>query len=383
MATSAKPLQIFKPGRHTAMSGATLAFSDSDLAASAAAYDPARFEAPIVVGHPKTDNPAYGWVRSLAFAGGALDAEPHQVDPAFAEMVSAGRFKKISAAFFSPEAPNNPVPGVFYLRHVGFLGAQAPAVKGLRTPEFSEAEEGIVEFSEWDDVTNASLWRSLRDWMLGKFGQDEADKVLPGYQVADLEQAARQEVAQDAAEAAPVAVPMFSSSDQPDQPTEEMSPVTPEQAAALEAENAQLKQKVADAEARDQASRHAAIHAGHLAYADALVSAGQLLPAELAVTVAALDLFATLATPVEFADGDVSKPLTESFKAFLGGLPKRVEFGEVASAASAGDVAGTVQFAAAQGHAVDGEQLAQHYKAVAYQASHPGTDYVSAIKAVS
>ena len=124
----AKPLQIFKPGRHTAMSGASLAFSESDLAASAAAYDPAVFQAPIVVGHPKTDDPAYGWVSALAFADGALEASPEQVDPAFAEIVEAGRFKKISAAFYAPEAPNNPVPGVYYLRHVGFLGAAAPAV---------------------------------------------------------------------------------------------------------------------------------------------------------------------------------------------------------------------------------------------------------------
>ena len=133
-------LQIFRAGRHTAMSGAVLDFSDADLAATAAAYDPARSEAPIVVGHPKTDGPAYGWVRSLSFAEGGLEAEPHQVDPAFAELVDAGRFKKISASFFTPDAPNNPVPGVYYLRHVGFLGAQPPAVKGLRSPEFADVD---------------------------------------------------------------------------------------------------------------------------------------------------------------------------------------------------------------------------------------------------
>ena len=67
-----KPIQIFKPGTHTAMSGAVLAFSESDLAACAAAYDPAKHEAPLVVGHPKHDAPAYGWVKQLAFADGAL-----------------------------------------------------------------------------------------------------------------------------------------------------------------------------------------------------------------------------------------------------------------------------------------------------------------------
>jgi len=47
-------LDIFRSGRHTASSGASLAFTEADLAATAAAYDPALHEAPIVVGHPVT-----------------------------------------------------------------------------------------------------------------------------------------------------------------------------------------------------------------------------------------------------------------------------------------------------------------------------------------
>ncbi|MFS2072756.1 hypothetical protein ACEN9D_28795 [Pseudomonas sp. CT11-2] len=40
------------------------------------------------------------------------------------------------------------MPGVYYLRHVGFLGAQPPAVKGLRPIELAEGEPGVIEFSE-------------------------------------------------------------------------------------------------------------------------------------------------------------------------------------------------------------------------------------------
>ena len=43
---------------------------------------------------------------------------PRQVDPAFAEAVAAGRYKKVSASFYQPNSPHNPVPGVYYLRHV-------------------------------------------------------------------------------------------------------------------------------------------------------------------------------------------------------------------------------------------------------------------------
>jgi hypothetical protein len=94
--TTSKPIQIFKAGTHTAMSGAVLNFTEADMAACAANYDPARHEAPIVVGHPRHDGPAHGWISSLAFADSSLEAQPDQVDAAFAEMVAAGRFKKIS-----------------------------------------------------------------------------------------------------------------------------------------------------------------------------------------------------------------------------------------------------------------------------------------------
>lgn len=130
-AADASPIEIFRTGTHTATSGRQLAFSDADLAAIAAAYDPARHEAPLVVGHPETDAPAYGWVTALAATDGRLQASVSQLDPAFAELVREGRFKKISAAFYAPDAAANPTPGTWHLKHVGFLGAAPPAVKGL------------------------------------------------------------------------------------------------------------------------------------------------------------------------------------------------------------------------------------------------------------
>ena len=63
-------LQIFRPGRHTAMSGEALKFSKADLRAIADCYDPALHEAPIVIGHPELNKPAFGWVKSLHFEKG-------------------------------------------------------------------------------------------------------------------------------------------------------------------------------------------------------------------------------------------------------------------------------------------------------------------------
>ena len=107
-----KRFEIFRPGKHTAASGVTLNFSDADLQAAVAAYDPAVHEAPIVVGHPKDNAPAYGWIGSLSFGdAGAMEAAPIQVDADFAEMVSAGRFKKRSASWYVPGSANHPLAG--------------------------------------------------------------------------------------------------------------------------------------------------------------------------------------------------------------------------------------------------------------------------------
>lgn len=372
---STKPIQIFKPGKRTAMSGVTLDFSNADLQATAAAYDPAKHEAPLVVGHPKHDDPAYGWAASLAYADGVLEAMPSQVNADFADMVDAGAFKKISASFYLPDAPNNPVPGVYYLRHIGFLGAQAPAVKGLRNPEFADAEEGVVEFAEWDDVDNASLWRSLRDWIIGKFGQEEADKVVPGYTVKSLEQSAQDALKESLNEEsiAGAGEPAASFS-------EKGVTVTLEEKAALEAENAQMRQQLAESAARDKAAKAETRHATHVAFAEGLVQEGKLLPVSKDVTVATLDFMAAQEETVEFGEGDAKKPLLDAYKASLQANPKIVEFGEVAAAG--GDAGASVSFAAPSGYDVDADRLALHGKALAYQAAHKAT-YEAALAAVS
>ena len=136
-------IHILKPGEFTGEGGRQASFSADDLSAIAQGYNTALHEAPLVIGHPETDHPAYGWVRALSVDSGGLYADADQVDPQFAEMVRAGRFKKISVGLYGPRHPSNPTPGVWALRHVGFLGAQPPAVKGLRQAELGETDDDI------------------------------------------------------------------------------------------------------------------------------------------------------------------------------------------------------------------------------------------------
>lgn len=360
-----KPIQIFKPGKHTAMSGSTLSFSESDLKASAAAYDPAKFEAPIVIGHPKTEHPRYGGIKSLVYGDGILTGVPGDIDPVFSEWVGRKLYNNVSASFYTPDAPSNPVPGVYYLRHLGFLGAQPPAIKGLNPGgiQFSDNEEGVVEFGDWTSVQNASLWRKMRDFLIGEKGLDVADSILPDYAVQSLEQNALQSDPDDEADSP---APQFSET--------KGAGMTPEEKArleALEAENTKLKQQ-----AQDRLKTE--IHAANVSFAEKLVQEGKLLPVQKAVCVATLDFAESAETVVEFGEGEDKKPLKDAIRGFLESLPKQVDYSELSRDKGAER---TVEFSGAPGYTIDPAKLDIHAKALAYQEHHK-VDYVTAVKAV-
>lgn len=141
-------IEIFKAGKRRDANGVEVNITTADLQQAVESYNVEYHEAPAVIGHPKHNHPAYAWVKRLELDGDTLKAEFGQIDPEFAEMVETGRFKKVSASFYLANSPNNPKQGSLYLRHVGFLGAMPPAVKGLKNPEFNDSDEGIVEFEE-------------------------------------------------------------------------------------------------------------------------------------------------------------------------------------------------------------------------------------------
>ncbi len=131
-------IEIFKAGTRKDANGKEVTLTIEDLQQAVQSYNVEFHEAPAVIGHPQHNHPAYAWVKRLELDGDILKAEFDQIDPEFAEMVDKGRFKKVSASFYLANSQANPKQGSLYLRHVGFLGAMPPAVKGLRNPEFAE-----------------------------------------------------------------------------------------------------------------------------------------------------------------------------------------------------------------------------------------------------
>ena len=223
----------------------------------------------------------------------------------------------------------------------------------------------------------ARFERSLREWIIGKFGQDEADKVVPGYTVKNLEQSAQDELKEAQAESAVASAAAFV---EPQPEGDTMSDADKARLAALETENAALKAKEAAFAEAEKKHTTDARHTEHAVFAEGLVKEGKLLPAHKDVTVATLDFMASQEKAVEFGEGDAKKSLLDAHKAFLLAQPKQVEFGEVAGVD--GDAGSTVEFAAPDGMAVDKDRLAIHNKALAY-AEKNKTTYTAAVAAVS
>lgn len=371
------------------MAGETIEFGEADLAATAAAYNPKIHKAPIVKGHPAIDAPAQGWADQLVIQARGLYAVPGKVDPAFAEEARTGRWGTVSAKFYRPDAANNPVPGVWYLRHIGVLGAHPPGVKGLDDPEFAEASddgcvcfaEGVA-FGEWDGMTNANLWRNLREWVLGKFGQEDADKVVPGYDVRALELGAAEEI--NEARQAAGAPAAFSEAAAPPIPSPTNKPpqesaVNEEEAARLREESAAKDRQIAELQAAEAKRKEAAILADNAAFAESMASEARI-PAAMKGQVAAIGAQLAAAPDVEFGEGDDKKPLHESFRDFVRALPQQVAFREQATrdrSAAAETESTPVEFA----EGADPDRVQQDKRIRAYAKEHK-VDYATAAHAV-
>lgn len=129
-------LQCFAAGIHTSTNRQTREYTERDLSFMAAAYDRDKHSAALVLGHPDNDQPSYGNVRGVIAEGPSLFCVA-EVGDALMGLVTTGSYKNVSASFWPPGDAANPVPSAYYLKHVGFLGARLPAVKGMQPIAFA------------------------------------------------------------------------------------------------------------------------------------------------------------------------------------------------------------------------------------------------------
>lgn len=359
-----RPLEIFRAGTHTAMGGRAITLSERDVAKCADVYEAALHEAPLVVGHPHSDAPAYGWVKALAADKSSLFASPAQVDPAFAESVRDGRFKKVSASFYLPEAPANPKPGSYYLRHVGFLGAQAPAVKGLKPVAFADGEDGVVtvEFAETE------LSRLLNE-LIDKEGDDRDGVIAEMASAAGVEAGTVQQILRGEIE----------------RPPEERLRGF---ARVLDVDLETLQRAIGGSGQTNSATASLSERERKLATREAAIFVEELARRGVIVPRSKTGLVAFMASlsddgVVTFAEGGETRNVGQAkwFRDFLEAQPPVIEFRE--RSAPEHEVPGaTADFQAPAGFTVDSTGIDLHRRAQAYQREHE-TDYDTAVRAVS
>jgi len=175
--------EVFRAGTQTDSKGVTHNFSESDLNSVVTNFKPK--SAPLVIGHPKMDDPAWGWASELKAVGGSLFAKAEDVCAEFAQAVESKRYPNRSVKL-------EKVPNGYQLAHIGYLGGKAPAVEGLAW-QFNQANDAdtlTLEFAA-GDIDNISLHTSnaltrlmsnLRSFLTDRFGSEAADKVVPHYE---------------------------------------------------------------------------------------------------------------------------------------------------------------------------------------------------------
>jgi hypothetical protein len=347
-------LEVFKSNQHPRLTAEAVQQVIAD-------YDPGLHKAPLTIGHVSDSKaPAWGWAEALTFDEPTMAGAFGDVDPDFEALWNGGHYRNISAAFYPPDHPDNPLSQIgktgYYPHHFAALGAKAPKIKGLKNPAKFEAalafDEGdlgdlvVVEFAEpnpnaqepegaiyvgSEDVTvieldapdpapepeiieNAEVdaWslsrfmRGIRDYVIEKDGVEMADRIVPDYYIQEMEIAANRQ-----ADEAAAAMPTFSEGEDP-------------MATNLEAREAELLK------------REANIRRVELTQFCETDLAKKIHPSQQGPVVE-LMLFCESQQGealITFSEGDqeVSKTPSDLFQAFLKTLPDLVEFGELGGA---------------------------------------------------
>lgn len=340
-------IEIFRAGKRLDANGKEFDISVSDLEQVVASYNPAFHEAPAVIGHPKMNNPAYAWVEKLHLDGDVLKATFKQIAPEFSELVKKGRFKKVSASFYTPDSPNNPHQGRWSIRHVGFLGAVPPAVKGLKEPVFNETDlQGVVDFNEYDDGQTMSNTATAQE--------NPATNVQS------------QTIHTNSTHQTPP------TPNPPSTGESEMSQADKDELERLRQQVTKFEQEKAQAELETKKKDNAI-------FAEKLLGEGKLAPVAKEKAIALLDsaLSQDLAHKdhADFSEATALLPLVQDF---LNAQPKVVEFGEVATSENAGTADDdSVSYAETD----DPKRVELDKQARAYMKKH-NVDYATAIKAV-
>ena len=336
-------MDVFRTGEHTDSSGDKRTWNEAELDSMAASHDTAD-PVPVVVGHPETDAPAYGWVDKVRRVGDRLQAKLKDIDPGFRALAESGRYGPRSVALDKSDDG-------WRLRHLGFLGAAAPAVSGLSPSQFTARFSGpaahVYEFADdaqfaspetqrWGFRALARFMRRFRERTIEKDGMEAADAVAPEWDIEAVADAGEPDETPQFTAAPVLPAPGPKTHEEED----DMSQETEQQQAALSAEQAKLDERKAAFAKREVKFALKERRREAMTELESHVAAGRVLPGEregLAAFMAALPEGETTFTFSAGGDagGEVTKTPRAYFSELIARFPKRIDYNETAGGASA------------------------------------------------
>jgi hypothetical protein len=281
----------FKAGTWSDTSGKATTYTEKDIDEIATIYNRNKKfgEAPVVIGHPQMDHPAYGWIDSAISRGGHLILKLKELNDGFVKAVQSGAYKTKSLALY----------GSKYIKHLGVLGAYRPAVPGLENLKFTENNlqqitlyyseepmaENTIDLKEYNEIkTDVS-------WMKRIFGGGQKNFSEPNPEIETLKKQLADLTAQFA---------------------EQLKTVE-----TLTAENADLKKKT-EPTPEDFKT-----------FCETLVKDGKIRSADVPIEVENLESRRTADKVSNFAEGDGKKSKVDTYKEILSKRGKIVTFGEL------------------------------------------------------
>lgn len=332
MSAKFKDLEVLRAGEFTDANGRKVTITESDLSEMASSFDPTKWKAPYVKGHPKDNDPAQGYPESFHVKDGKLFAKTKQLFGEFKEQLQKGLFSKISLSIFDRDSPSNPSPGKLSIRHVGFLGAVPPAVTGLANVELSSDDKHFEIELSCEPEFQESLTQKIKSIVA---------EMLPKKPAAEPELSEQK-------------------------PNEEntMAELTPDEVAKLQADLAAANAKTKELETNLSMSAKKARDDDFVSFCEGLVNEQKMVPAMK-------DLWVEFAAQlpmdeIEFSEGKAT--MIDKVKAILSHQDKILDFTEKSKPTD--KKVPTVEFSAPNGHEVDDQDLETLAKVKAYAKEH-------------
>lgn len=371
-------VEVFRAGTHKDSIGRTHTFSRAQLdeiVANVSAAAPA----PHVITHKELYSPfRYGSVVAAKRDGDSLFVKSDQIEPQFERLVADGRLRDRSIRLRRTE-------NGLALSHVAWLGAEPPAVEGMAPVQFAASSDQVMDFS-YDDARSAGLLaralRRMREFLIDKYSVDDADRVMPEWEVQAADALYAQALAEPEAESTSetTANPMFAA---PAPGPQDGGDMTAEELAKLQADLDAANARIAEFARNEEASARAVRVAEFGALVTGAIDAGRLTPAQaLGMAEFAAGLAAAQDAEFEFSAGDTTakKSPYAWFTDFVASLGKQIDFGE--SDAGRRLDGQPADFSAPSGFGVDEAHLDLHRRVQAHRVAHPNLTYQQALAAV-